>query len=80
MEMPYPPGFILFDYRWITLKPYPPSGRLYLSGMIDSSYIGTEVIATGKISLESLAGSPQSYKYTILRMMVDSLWIVGPKR
>lgn len=75
VEMPYPPGFILVDVRWITAPVC--GGGFYLAGKVDSSFIGKSVRATGKLDTVSLTGSPPSYKYGYITMIVDTLEIIN---
>lgn len=76
-EMPYPPGFTLLYAQWIVSPPDSMSGRLYLVGKVDSSFIGKQVRATGEVQRITLIGTPDSYKYCILNLDVHSIQTLG---
>ncbi len=76
VEMTYPPGFILMNPQWISQPPDSSYGRIYLEGVVDSSYIGKRVRALGLATRSVLTGNPPSYRYAILRLKVDSLEVL----
>ena len=43
LEIQHLPGFILYDYQWITPPPDSTHGFIYLLGRVDSSYINKHV-------------------------------------
>ncbi len=76
VEMPYPAGFILTNYQWITSPPDSSYGRIYLLGKVDTSFINKRVHVVGTASIEHLTGSPPSYQYACIRILVDTLKII----
>jgi hypothetical protein len=71
-EMPYPPGFILTNFQWMTSPPDPSYGMIYLDGKVDSSFIDERVRVLGVAFVQHLTGSPPSYQYECLRILVDA--------
>jgi hypothetical protein len=79
-EMPYPRGFTLNNVDWIFPSDIPflyiP---IYLTGIVDSSYIGRYVDVMGPRKTITLYGSPSSYIYYCYTIDVKILQIIDEK-
>ena len=75
-ETSYPSGYILMDYKWLISIPKNISGRIYIKGNIDSSYIDKRVQIKGYYEPRKKAPSSSPDYTSIIYILPEKIFIV----